>query len=51
MICKLGAFCVFVSVPLDFAVVVEAGRSSVCLKEDFSNVISLLYCVLAAVSI
>ncbi len=51
MICKLGAFCVFVSVPLDFVVVVGPGRSSVCLKEDFFNVISLLYCVLAAVSI
>ncbi len=38
------------SVPLDFVVVVGAGRSSVCLKEDFFNVISLLYCVLAAVS-
>ncbi len=41
----------FFSVPLDFVVVVGAGRSSVCLKEDFFNVISLLYCVLAAVSI
>ncbi len=40
----------FVSVPLEF-VVVGAGSSSVCLKEDFFNVISLLYCVLAAVSI
>jgi hypothetical protein len=50
MICKLGAFCVFVSVPLDFVVVVGAGRSSVCFK-DFFNVISLLYCVLAALSI
>jgi hypothetical protein len=42
---------VFVSVPPEFVVVVGAGRSSVCLKEDFFNVISLLYCVLAAVSI
>ncbi len=39
MICKLGAFCVFVSVPLDFVVVFGAGRSSVCLKEDFFNVL------------
>jgi len=42
---------VFVSVPPEFVVVVGAGRSSVCLKVDFFNVISLLYCVLAAVSI
>jgi hypothetical protein len=51
MICKLGAFFVFVSVPFDFVVVVGAGRSSAYLKEDFFNDISLLYCVLAAVSI
>ncbi len=48
---QLGAFRVFVSVPHDFVVVVGAGRSSVCLEEDFFNPISLLYCVLAAVSI
>ncbi len=48
---QIGAFRVFVSVPLEFIVVVGAGRSSVCLKEDFFNVISLLYCVLAAVTI
>ncbi len=33
----LIAFRVFVSVPFDFVVVVGAGRSSVCWKEDFFN--------------